>query len=266
MAARRTFIAFPSIIDTIWVDLGESMMRYTLTSRNDFIQASVTQIPDSKAGKYQVIEGKSGLKIVYSFDLVGFAREYVSNFYQTPGGSKYLLLNDQLVDIGAASTMNERKIYSSDLQRIREDISLGLKGFYQINWDEGGKTGIDGVLAQYPFRFGYGDIPASLAFSAPVQSLTSGLYSTYFYLFIGIVFLLVGSILFFVISIKNSLEISKTKEASLAEISELFDQQNLLLKELRGFVFFHNYKGEITRISEEVEEVLGHPKMSFITA
>lgn len=266
LAARRTFIAFPSIIDTIWVDLGDSVMRYTLTSRNDFIKATVKDIPDSKAGKYQVIEGKSGIKTVYSYDLLGFAREYASNFYQTPGGSKYLLFNNQLYDIGAASTVTERKIQSSDLERIREDISMGLKGFYQIHWDEGGNAEIEGVLAQYPFRFGYGDIPASLAFSAPVQSLTSGLYSTYFYLFIGIVFLLIGSILFFVISIKNSLEITKNKEASLVEISELFDQQNLLLKELRGFVFFHNYKGEINRISEEVEEVLGHPKMSFVTA
>ena len=266
LAARRTFIAFPSIIDTIWVDLGDLKMQYTLTARNDFVQSTVNQIPTSKAGKYQVIEGKSGEKIVYSFDLLGFASEYVSNFYQTPGGSKYLLFDDQLFDIGAASRVTERKIQASDLQRIREDISLGLKGFYQINWDEDGEADIDGVLAQYPFRFGYGDIPASLAFSAPVQSLTSGLYSTYFYLFIGIVFLLVGSILFFVISIKNSLEISKNKEATLLEISELFEQQNLLLKELRGFVFFHNYKGEISRISEEVEEVLGHPKISFLTA
>lgn len=266
LAARRTFIAFPSIIDTIWVDLGELKMRYTLTSRNDFVQSAIDQIPDSKAGKYQVVEGKSGLKIVYSFDFLGFAREYVSNFYQTPGGSKYLLFDDQLFDIGAASTVTERKIQSPDLRRIREDISLGLKGFYQIKWDEGEKKEIEGVLAQYPFRFGYGDIPVSLAFSAPIQSLASGLYSTYFYLFIGIVFLLIGSILFFVISIKNSLEISKNKEASLLEISELFEQQNLLLKELRGFVFFHNYKGEIIRISEEVEEVLGHPKISFITA
>jgi len=266
LAARRTFIAFPSIIDTIWVDLGDSVMRYTITPRNDFIQSTVSQIPESKAGKYQVIEGKSGMKTVYSYDLLGFAKEYASNFYQTPGGSKYLLVDDQLFDIGAASTVTERKINTADLQLIFEDISLGLKGFYQIQWADGEKSNIDGILAQYPFRFGYGDIPTSLAFSAPIQSLTSGLYSTYFYLFIGIVFLLAGSILFFVISLKNSLEVTKNKEASLLEISELFDQQNLLLKELRGFVFFHDYRGEINRVSEEVEEVLGHPKNSFVTA
>jgi len=145
LAARRTFIAFPSIIDTIWVDLGDSVMRYTITSRNDFIQSTVQGIPDSKAGKYQVIEGNSGLKTVYSYDLLGFAREYVSNFYQTPGGSKYLLFNNQLFDIGAASSVTERKIQDSDLQRIREDISLGLKGFYQINWNEGGEADIEGL-------------------------------------------------------------------------------------------------------------------------
>ena len=266
LAARRTFIAFPSIIDTIWVDFGDSVMRYTISPRNDFLQSSLTKSPNSKAGKYQVVEGKSGIKTVYSFDLLTFAREYVSNFYQSPGGSKYLIFNKDIIDVGAASSVATREVKEENLQVIRNDIALGLKGFYPVTWKVDGQSEVDGVLAQYPFRFGYGDIPASLAFTAPVESLTSGLYSTYFYLFIGIVFLLIGSIGFFVISIKNSLEISKNREESLLEISELFDQQNLLLKELRGFVFFHDYKGEIHRVSEEIEMVLGHPKSSFITA
>lgn len=266
LAARRTFIAFPSIVDTIWVDLGDSIMQYTMTPRNDFIHERVQQLPGSKAGKYQLIEGRRGYRTVYSFDLISFAREYVSNFYQTIGGSKYLLFDTNLLDIGASSSVAQKPIIEEDLYRIREDVSLGLKGFYQVTWGEGEESRIKGVLAQYPFRFGYGDIPVALAFSAPMDSLTSGLYSTYLYLFVGIVILLVGSIVFFVISIKNSLEVSRNKEASLVEISELFEQQNLLLKELRGFVFFHDYKGEINRVSEEVEEVLGHPKISFVTA
>ncbi|MBU8909186.1 PAS domain-containing protein, partial [Desertibacillus haloalkaliphilus] len=52
----------------------------------------------------------------------------------------------------------------------------------------------------------------------------------------------------------------------MGEISRLFDQQNLLLQELKGFVFFHDYKGEITRVSKEVESVLGHSIEEFVDA
>jgi len=71
---------------------------------------------------------------------------------------------------------------------------------------------------------------------------------------------------FFVISVKNYLDLSKSREENYREIKELFDQQNMLLKELHGFVFFHNYKGEIVRASDEVEEVLGYSKEEFMKA
>ena len=71
---------------------------------------------------------------------------------------------------------------------------------------------------------------------------------------------------FFVVSLKNNLEFQRTQEANIQEISELFDQQNLLLQELKGFVYFHDAKGQITRISDEVRDILGMEPHEFRSA
>jgi PAS domain S-box-containing protein len=97
----------------------------------------------------------------------------------------------------------------------------------------------------------------------PFDDLRTGVYRTYFLLFTGIIIILVILISIFVISVKNYLQYSKNREESFKEVTELFDQQNMLLRELRGFVFFHDYKGQILRTSHEVEEVLGYSRSDF---
>nr|WP_287938970.1 PAS domain-containing hybrid sensor histidine kinase/response regulator [Algoriphagus sp.] len=265
IATRRTFTAFPRLVDSLWVDLKDSVLVYTLTSRNDFIRRSVKEFPQKSSGEQLLVEGKSGYRVLYSFDFLQFAKEYSANFYQTPGGSKYLFWNSTLWDIGASSSEKIKTISGPQTDPIWRDIQVGLKGFYPVSWTDDSRK-VEGILAQYPFTYIDNGTFASLVFTAPVESLTSGIYSTYFYLFIAMVFLLIGTIGFFIISIKSNLEVSRTKEENLREVSELFDQQNLLLKELRGFVFFHDYRGMIQRVSDEVEEVLGHPKESYLEA
>ncbi len=103
-------------------------------------------------------------------------------------------------------------------------------------------------------------------FFVPMEGLTSGFYSTYLALFLGLVILLIGTVSFFILSLKGNINSIKLQEANLYEISRLFDQQNLLLQELKGFVFFHDYHGEITKVSDEVEKVLGHSKLDFKNA
>ncbi|HAH35591.1 MAG TPA: hypothetical protein DCL81_03320, partial [Algoriphagus sp.] len=93
-----------------------------------------------------------------------------------------------------------------------------------------------------------------------------GIYQTYFFLFLGFVALLIFTVGFFVVSLKNNLEFQRTQEANIQEISELFDQQNLLLQELKGFVYFHDAKGQITRISDEVRDILGMEPHEFRSA
>jgi len=173
------------------------------------------------------------------------------------------MLGGELKNLDQGLQESLLEIDAISIQHIQSDVAIGVLGIYEVDWKQGTSSGA-GILVQYPFDFGEFYENASLLFVVESESVTSGIYSTYLFLFSGFVFLLIGTVVFFTLSLKNRLASQKLIEESADEISELFDQQNILLKELRGFVFFHNFKGEITRVSDEVEEILGHPKSEFL--
>ncbi|GAA0879818.1 hypothetical protein GCM10009119_27870 [Algoriphagus jejuensis] len=263
---RRAFTSFPGMLESVLVDMRDSTIAFEMTDKNDFIRKKSTKpFPDRVGNSQLLASGDLGYRILYTLDLPGYGKEYATNFYLDPGGEKFLLYESELVPIGLRNKNAGIQLDPDDLSIIKSDIALGLKGFYEINWKEGEKS-YSGILAQYPFSYANSDAPASLIFFVPLEGLTSGIYSTYFFLFLGVAVLLIGTVGFFIISLKGNIESIKVQEENLQEISRLFDQQNLLLQEMRGFVFFHDYKGEITKVSDEVEAVLGHSKQDFLDA
>ncbi|MEP0712511.1 MAG: ATP-binding protein, partial [Algoriphagus sp.] len=191
--------------------------------------------------------------------------DFVSHYYLNPAGAKFLLLGNDLENLDEGFDQSPPlKIDQTSFEQIQNDVAIGVIGIYEIIWNKGETKGA-GVLVQYPFDFGDFYENAALLFIIESE-LTNGIYSTYLFLFIGFVFLLIGMVVFFTLSLQNRMKSQKLLEENASEISELFDQQNILLKELRGFVFFHNFKGEITRVSDEVEEILGHSKSEFLEA
>lgn len=266
VATRRTFTSFPGMIDSVWVDLQDSIFIFTMTDRNDFIsKKSSVGFPKTVKGSKLLVEGKLGFRILYSLNIPKYSREYVTNFYLNPGGEKYLFYEENLLPVGSRISDDPVIMDKVNFDQIKTDIRLGLKGFYEVSWKKDDQL-FSGILAQYPFSYTDSDSPASLVFFVPMEGLASGFYSTYLALFLGLVILLIGTVLFFIISLKGNIDSIKVQEANLNEISRLFDQQNLLLQELKGFVFFHDYRGEITKVSDEVEEVLGHSKQAFMDA
>ncbi|MFC3414383.1 PAS domain-containing hybrid sensor histidine kinase/response regulator [Algoriphagus hitonicola] len=265
-AARRFFNAYPGLIDTAWVDMQDSVLIFTLTDRNNFIRTQSTEAyPEAGSRRYTYdVIGKKGFRIIYSLNLIDFTKEKVLNYYLNPGGAKFMIFNDGLIDLSSYGSSGI-EFSPQNLQPVLEDLSLGLKGLYELKWRKDGEN-VSGILAQYPFSFDLTSRMGTLVFLVPVEGLQSGIYGTYLLLFLGFVILLIFTIGFFIVSIKNNLEADRIKEENIREISVLFEQQNLLLQELRGFVFFHDAKGEITRVSDEVEEILGHPKSDFVKA
>ncbi|MDF2158074.1 PAS domain-containing hybrid sensor histidine kinase/response regulator [Algoriphagus sp. CAU 1675] len=263
-AARRMFNSFPNLIDSVWVDMIDSVLIFNMNERNDFFRTRSSQeFPDSQTKPYSNLRlGKKGFRALYSLDLVSFTKEYVTNFYLSPGGGKYLIFNAELVDLNPSGN-TKIKLSEEELSKVIGDVALGLKGLYPIEWDVEGEE-ISGILAQYPFSFVLSNHSGSLVFLSATESLTTGIYSTYLFFFVGFVFLLVGTVVFFFVSLKNNLEFQRFQEENYLEISALFRQQNLLLQELRGFVFFYDYQGHITRVSDEVESILGLSKEQFI--
>ncbi len=261
--ARKILTAFPRLVDTLWVANPSGIITsYVYTERNDFLQRTVPLFPSDSLRHQLFLQGKKGHQLLFSLTLPRFAQDYLENFYQTPGGGSFLYLGGELLDIGSTSLPHLKTVSVNEFEGVKEDMYQGVKGIYPVSWEQEGVP-VNGVLAQYPFSFGDLVNPSGLILLIPIDDLRSGIYQTYFLLFVGMIIILVVILSFFVFSVKNQLDYSKNQEESYREVSELFEQQNMLLKELRGFVFFHDYRGQILRTSNEVEDILGYSKSDF---
>lgn len=264
-SSRRLFNMFPQLIDTLWVKVGEETISFSMTPRNDFIAetSSINFREDLRPDQYFRAEEKSEVQLIFSLNIQAFTKEFVSNFYLNPGGKKFLISHAELQDLnpGGVGTI---ELDESDFQRIVNDVEIGLKGTYQVRWKELNGPQVQGVLVQYPLSFDLVRGRSSLIFLIPTESLTSGIYSTYIFFFVGIVILLGLTVVFFLVSLFNNINSKKEIESNLQKISGLFDQQNLLLKELRGFVFFIDSEFKVSHVSEEFESITGLSIEQFI--
>ena len=261
--ARKMLTSFPRLVDTLWVADPQGLVTsYVYTERNDFIQKEVPQFPLDSVKPQLLLEGKMGHRIIFSTTLARFAQDYLENFYQVPGGGSFLYLNGNLTDIGSTSLPHLKEVKIEEFEGVKKDMYQGVKGLYPVTWQQEGAL-VNGVLAQYPLSFGDLVHHMGLVIVLPLDDLRTGVYRTYFLLFAGMIIIMVILLSIFVISVKNYLQYTKNREEGYKEVSELFDQQNMLLRELRGFVFFHNYRGQILRTSHEVEEVLGYSRSDF---
>jgi len=267
VAARKLVNNYPGLVDTIWVNSPYSTIFFTMTDRNDFLRQPFEGFIRSKylenASIYK--SNPQGLEILIRLDLASFTKQFVENYYLNSEGVKFLLVGNQLTDLSSSAQNEHITLEEKDLSIIKNDIALGLKGMYDINFTTSAGS-VKGVIVQYPFDFGRVLENASLLFFIETEQFSKGIYNTYLWLFFVLTLLLLGTIVFFIVSLKNNLQSRKQLEKKSKEISDLFDQQNLLLKELKGFVYFHNHKGEITRVSDEVEKILGSPKDVFLKA
>ena len=261
--ARKMLTSFPRLVDTLWVADPQGLVTsYVYTERNDFIQKEVPQFPLDSVKPQLLLEGKMGHRIIFSTTIGRFAQDYLENFYQVPGGGSFLYLGDNLIDIGSTSLPHLKEVKIEEFEGVKKDIYQGVKGLYPVTWQQESAL-VNGVLAQYPLSFGDLVHHMGLVIVLPLDDLRTGVYRTYFLLFAGMIIIMVILLSIFVISVKNYLQYTKNREEGYKEVSELFDQQNMLLRELRGFVFFHNYRGQILRTSHEVEEVLGYSRSDF---
>ena len=102
VAARRTFNSFSSMIDTIWVDMQDSVLLLSMTDRNDFIRKQAEEgFPKSIDNSKYLVEGEMGFRILYHLNVSKFSQDYVSNFYLNPGGEKYLFFENRFIPIGS---------------------------------------------------------------------------------------------------------------------------------------------------------------------
>lgn len=267
-AVKRVFKNYPSLIDTVFVDLKDSSLYFTQTLRNDFIRKkSIVDFPELNHSRILLeIHGKiKPFKILFYLNPTAFSKYFVENFYIGTKGIKLLYLNGEFSNLDGNEDQEFILGESEIKNRILADLKIGVLGVYEADWNSNGKSK-KGILTQYPFNFGSLSNDASLLIIGESESIVTSIGTTYFLLYVGLIALIIGTVILFALSLKNNLESQRLFSENAAELSELFDQQNLLLKELKGFVFFHDAKGKVTRVSDEVSEVLGIPKSTFIEA
>jgi PAS domain S-box-containing protein len=265
-AVKRVFKYYPDLIDTVYVDLNDSTIFFTRTLRNDFIRKKSLSkfLVLNPTRSVFVVQGKTQpFRIFFHLNPVAFTKDFVENFYIDPNGKKILYLNGEFWDLSMRTKHELITVESQVPTRILADLKIGVLGVYESDWNFDGESK-KGILTQYPFNFGSISDQAALVFIADSESIVPGIYNTYFLIYIGLIVLIIGTIILFALSLKSNLESQRLLSKNADEISELFDQQNLLLKELNGFVYFHDSQGKITRISDEVSEVLGLSKSEFI--
>jgi PAS domain S-box-containing protein len=265
-AVKRVFKYYPDLIDTVYVDLKDSTIFFTRTPRNDFIKKKSLSkfLVLNPTRSVFVVQGKTQpFRIFFHLNPVAFTKDFVENFYIDPKGKKILYLNGEFWDLSMKKKYELITVESQVPTRILADLKIGVLGVYESDWNFDGESK-KGILTQYPFNFGSISDQAALVFIADSESIIPGIYNTYFLIYIGLIVLIFGTIILFALSLKSNLESQRLLSKNADEISELFDQQNLLLKELKGFVYFHDSQGKITRISDEVSEVLGVSKIRFI--
>lgn len=266
--SRRVFNNHLGLIDTLVVDFTDSVIFMTMTPRNDFIRRDYAKsVVDFEKSEYLYrVEGnEKGIKLYFKLNPAAYTKNFAKNYYLNRSGNKLLFLNDTLFNINQGSNLPDLMIDPIAYQKIAADIEKKVFTTYDIKW-----TYLDierrGIIVQYPFRFGNIIPNSSLLFLIESDSATDEIYSNYLSLLIGLIVLIFGIVILFTYFLRNRIESERLLFERSNEISSLFDQQNLLLKELRGFVFFHNTKGKITRVSDEVSEVLGVPKEHFLSA
>ncbi len=265
---KRVFKDYPDLIDTVYVDLKDSILLFTQTPRNDFIRKEyLDKFPDLNQSRSLFwIQGKTKpFRIFFHLNPVAFAKDHVENYYINPKGVKILYLNGEFWDLNFRKQDDSATVESQVPKQVLADLNIGVLGVYESDWNFNGESA-SGILTQYPFNFGSISDEAALLFVEESESIMPSTFNTYFLLYIGLTVLITGTIILFVLSLKNNLESQRLLSKNTAEISDLFDQQNLLLQEMKGFVFFHDAKGKVTRISDEVSDVLGVPKSRFLKA
>jgi PAS domain S-box-containing protein len=264
---RRVFNNYPGLIDSVWVDMKGSRVSFTMTPRGNFIRKPFEGDFEQKKQKPHVffLQGDEDVQVVFSLDLMKFSKNFASNYYLNPSGGKFLVLKNQFFDIKSSNDQEGITISELDFETILRDVSDGVMGVYEVSWKKNQKN-VGGILVQYPFDLGKIEDDVALIFFVESEDLSSGVYSTFFMLFVGLVVLLIGTVVIFIRSINNNLQSQRILRSKNREISHLFDQQSLLLRELRGFVFFHDSKGSLTRLSDEAEDILGYPKYDIFEA
>jgi len=220
---------------------------------------------NSKApNQFSIRSSNKQLELHFKLNLGRFLGEGLRNYYLGLASERLIYLDGQLWGSEELYPSDNFLIEEKILKQIELDIQDGVKGEYEGLFSDIKKDlEYQSTIHQYPIRLFPIENNISVIFIQDRGVITSGVYSTYFYLFIGLLLLLILFLIILYKFIRNTQQANETLAKNALEINELFNRQNLLLQESKGFIYFQDSNGKMTSVTKEVEDVLGYDPEDF---
>ncbi|MCH7409699.1 ATP-binding protein [Belliella sp. DSM 111904] len=264
---RRVFNNHRNIVDTLIINYADRTVSYHFDAKNNFIKTVHDDDSPFWENSRHIVFGNSvnSISIVAIIDLDRFINNRLGNYYLGLSSEKLLYANGKVLGISDYTTVENFTFESKLYSEIDNDIRQGFKGSYQGSIQiENQRKSIEALIHQYPFTLYPLTDSLSVIFVQDKAVITSGVFENYIYLLGILVVLLLIVILTLFRFIKNAQIANQTLTRNTEKISELFRQQNLLLQESRGFIYFQDGQRVMTEVSSEVQDVLGYDQHDFL--
>lgn len=267
MRVRRIFNNHRNILDTLVISFPKKIVSFHFDKKNNFnksIIASETTLLENKSNKIKFENSSKGVHVIGIFNLDRFLGDELGNYYLGVASEKLLYRNGELFGLNEYRPRPGYKILPAISEQLDKDIKNGLRGGYQgFLSNEIESKQFEALIYQYPFNLFPLEDTLSVVFIQDKRLATSGIYSAYFYLLIGLMFLLLLVIFILNRFIKNARIANEILKENSEKIKGLFRQQSLLLQESKGFIYFQDANRNMTSVSAEVMDVLGYEADGF---
>jgi PAS domain S-box-containing protein len=266
--ARRIFNNHRDLLDTIKVIFPNTLVVFHFDNRNNFIK---TTIDDRNSLLYldkneiELINQPNKVKIRATVNLERFLVDELTNYYLGISGEKLIYCDGKLRGIHEQKLKKGFLLDEKILAKIAAQVEEGLKGDFQGKFEnENEELEFEALVQHYPFSLFPLESKFTTVFVVNRNVVTTGIFSTYFYLILALLVLLALVILILFKSIKNSQITNEILSKNADEISTMFRRQALLLHETKGFIYFQDQNGKMTGVGDEVKKVLGFDREDFM--
>lgn len=266
---RRIFNNYRDIIDTVTVLFPRQTVTFYFDNKENFVKKHENRrtvfMEEGYTNRAAFRNKVRDCRIGISFNLQRFLENELGNYYLGPEGSKLLFVNGEIRSFFQDSYLQKFELESQLISQIASDVGQGVMSGYRGKAvsSENGKN-VDVLVFQYPFVLPEVKGEFSVIFVLDISSLSSSFLGAYFLLMLGLLVLLGVLILLLYQYSKNSQLANQTLEKNALEIEELFRRQTLLLQESKGFIYFQDPNGKMTKVGDEVKEVLGYTPEYFL--
>ncbi|MCH6232995.1 PAS domain-containing hybrid sensor histidine kinase/response regulator [Cognataquiflexum rubidum] len=266
--ARRIFNNHRDLLDTIKVLFPNQAIIFHFDNRNNFIKTKLDiQQVNPALGKNEIVVNNkpNQVSIRAVVDLERFFIDEMTNYYLGISGEKLIYCDGKLRGTHEQKLKDGFSIDKETLRQLAVQADEGLKGDFRGKFtNENEEIEFEALIQHYPFSLYPLESKFTTVFVVDRNVVTTGIFSTYFYLILVLLALLALVILILFKSIKNSQITNSVLSKNADEISELFRRQALLLHETKGFIYFQDQNGKMTSVGKEVKKILGFEKEDFI--